>query len=264
VFKDNMRIGFVGTGTITEAIVKGMLKAGVDAREIWLSPRNHEIARRLADSSNRVHVGTSNQDVLDHCEVVCLAVRPQIAVEVLKDLRFAPGHHVLSFIATFSRQKLGELVAPATDVVRAVPLPFVAECMGPTIICPHDAIAKELFDALGRTVEVADDHAFEALAAVTACMGSFFALLQGQSEWLVDQGIDQAHARDFLSSFYLGLANAATLNSKPFSTLTREFMTAGGLNEQVYTTLAAQGHFKAHDGALDGVLRRVRKASDAA
>ena len=43
-----MRVGFVGTGAITEAIVRGMKGSALASWPVVLSPRNAEVARGLA------------------------------------------------------------------------------------------------------------------------------------------------------------------------------------------------------------------------
>jgi hypothetical protein len=87
---------------------------------ILLSPRNARISGELAARFSRVAVAPTNQAVLDGSDIVMLAVRPQIAVEALSALKFQPDHHVVSLIATFSRDAISALVAPARKITRAV------------------------------------------------------------------------------------------------------------------------------------------------
>lgn len=257
-----MKIGFVGTGTITAAVVRGLLLDKSPVEWVIVSPRNDAIARRLAALDSRVRVAKSNQDVLDHVDVICLAVRPQIASQVLCELKFRQSHHVISFIATLSYDAVKDLVAPATQVVRAVPLPAVAQRMGVTAICPPDTTARELFSLLGEAIEVETAAAFNAFSAITATMGGYFALLEAQANWLTSHELAPDVARKFLSQFYLGLANASCLSDVPFSELKHEFMTEGGLNEQLHKDLDSQGLYRGYGEALERVLNRVRDTSD--
>lgn len=72
-----MRLGFVGTGAITSAIVTGLNAAGIDGDTILVSPRNAETAAALAAKFPNVTVAASNQAVLDGSNVVIIAVRPR-------------------------------------------------------------------------------------------------------------------------------------------------------------------------------------------
>jgi hypothetical protein len=127
-----MRLGFIGTGTIAAAIVEGLSKAEVSSLEIVVSPRNATIAQELEARFANVRVAKSNQTVLDASDLVVLAVRPQVAEEVLRGLRFRRVHHVVSLVATWPIDRVRSMVAPATTVARAAPLPFVANLIGPT------------------------------------------------------------------------------------------------------------------------------------
>ena len=101
-----MRLGFIGTGTITRAVVIGLLRFGVSFQRISLSPRNAETAAELAALDSRVHVCGNNQEVLEASDVVCLAVIPQIAADALRELHFDSRHHVISFIARISLERV--------------------------------------------------------------------------------------------------------------------------------------------------------------
>ncbi|SAL41021.1 pyrroline-5-carboxylate reductase [Caballeronia peredens] len=253
-----MRIGFIGTGTITQAVVTGMIRFDVPFERIALSPRNAQRAAALAQLDSRVQVCSSNQAVLDSSDVICLAVIPQIASDVLGELTFDARHHVISFLAGQSIEQVRGLVRRAAKVVRTVPLPAVAEGKGSTPVCPPDAIAKALFAPLGEAVEVADEHQFDALSAATATMASFFALLEEQASWLVRQGLPYASARSFLSGYYVGLAHETTRDTQPFSELIGEMSTPGGLNEQLNTELSKRGTYAHYSEALDRIMRRVQ------
>lgn len=253
-----MRAGFIGTGAITQAVVTGMIRFGVPFERIALSPRNAQIAAQLASLDSRVEVCTSNQAVLDASDVVCLAVLPQIAADVLGELTFDARHHVISFIAAKSIDDIRALVRRSAKVVRTVPLPAVASGKGSTAICPRDDIARALFAPLGEAVEVDDEHQFDALSAVTATMASFFALLEEQASWLVRQGLPYASARSFLSGYHVGLAHETTQGTEPFSAMIGQASTPGGLNEQLDRELSARGTYGHYSEALDGIMRRVQ------
>lgn len=256
-----MRLGFIGTGVITKAVVTGLLRSNLAFDRIALSPRNAATAAELAALDARVQVCTDNQAVLDTSDVVCLAVVPQIAAEVLQDLHFGAHHHVISFIAAASLDEVARLVQPAARVVRVIPLPAVAEHKGSTAICPADDTAKRLFSVLGAAVEVGDEREFDALSTVTATMASFYAVQEAQAQWLVGKGLSYDAARTFLSGYSLGLAHESTRTTEPFSAVIDGLMTPGGINEQLHGELSARGAYAYYAQALDHVWDRIRGAA---
>jgi pyrroline-5-carboxylate reductase len=91
-----MRLGFVGTPEVTSSIVTGLRSSGGTGHSVCLSPRNPVIARDLATRFGGVSIASSNQEVLDLCDTVVIAVRPAAAREILSALRFRTDHHIVS------------------------------------------------------------------------------------------------------------------------------------------------------------------------
>ncbi len=255
-----MRLGFIGCGTIAAAIVTGLHSAGYD-EPIIVSPRNAEIAAALHRRFDNVTVASSNQSVLDHCDLAVLAVRPQVAADILAALRFRPDHQVISLIAATSLDYLRAATAPAAHVVRAVPLPMVARRQGPTGIYPPNDKVKALFDRLGSAIEIDDERAFDSFTAATAIMASYFRFCDAACAWVADQGVATAQADRFIRQMALGLADTAmTSPDRTLRELADEHQTRGGLNEQVRAYLEDRGLFTALTQALDGVQARLAAA----
>ena len=260
---DGIVLGFVGTGTITASIVTGLCGASGTSNRIWLSPRNADVAARLAATCSQATVAESNQQVVDRSDVVFLAVRPQIAHDIIRELRFRPEHRVISLVATFSRDRIAALVAPAAAVSCAVPQPTVAARLGPTAIFPADPVARALFGRLGTAFEAGSERELHALWASTAAMASYFSMLDTLSSWLVRNGVQAQTARDYIAAMFRGLGHVPVASETAFNELAGEFKTRGGLNEQLARDLARSGVFDAWSAGLDAILARIEKRDDA-
>lgn len=256
-----MIYGFIGTGTITEAIVTGMMASRLDVAKIVVSPRNAEVAARLAARFTKVDIAPGNQAVADAADVLFLAVRPQIAETVLNEISIPPGRKIISLIAATDHDALAAWIGPqARTLVRAIPLPFVADRDGVTAIFPPDDEARAVFDALGTAVACETRDEFDLLAAASALMGTYFGILERTTEWLVGKGMDETKARSYLAPLFGSLAHvAAHAREASFTTLRQEFSTRGGLNEQVFSDFDRKGGSRALTDALSRVLERIRK-----
>jgi pyrroline-5-carboxylate reductase len=258
-----MKLGFVGTGAITSAIVTGLNAAGAGPDTILVSPRNADIAAALAAKFPSVTVAASNQAVLDRTDVVMIAVRPQVAVEVLSELRFRPDHHVISLMAITPLQKVAALVAPAAKVIRAIPIPIVADRRGPTAIYPPDPVAAEIFNRLGTTIETTSPAQFDAFSTTTATMAPYFAFADEITSWLTRHDVPAEAARRYVATVFQGLANIAVAQPEhSFAALADEFATRGGINEQVMGHLKKTGALASLSVALDAVLQRMKAVAD--
>lgn len=256
-----MKLGFVGTGEITSAMVTGLGSCeGVGS--IHLSPRNAVIAANLASRFPHVTTACSNQDVLDSCETVVIAVRPQIVRSVLSELRFRPDHRVISIVSALSLRTLFKLVAPATKVTRAVPLPSTAKRLGPTAIYPPDPLLEDLFKKIGTVLAVEQENEFDALCAATATISSYYAFVERIASWLTQKGVSETKAREYIARMFFGLTSTAVdAPERSFQSLAGAHATAGGINEQFLTHVVKAGLLESVLEGLDAVLDRIRAAS---
>jgi pyrroline-5-carboxylate reductase len=248
--------GVLGVGAIGAAIVTGLCDGVEDAPRVLLSPRNAEITAGLAEQFDTVEVAPDNQAVVDGAQVVLVCVRPQVAQAVLDELRFPADRVVISAMAGVSVEEVQRLVAPATDVVRVIPLPSVARRDGLTPVHPPNPTATALFDRLGEAVEIADAEAFEALSASTATIAAHFAYLDAIATWLESQGIPEQAATRYVASIFAGLADA-TRSGESFEQLARDHATAGGTNEQFLSGLELRGTFEHVRLGLQAILNRL-------
>lgn len=253
-----MKLGLIGTGALTAAIVGGLKSIADNSVSVLLSPRNEEMAASLASRYPDVRVASDNQAVLDACDTVMLAVRPQIAHQVLPELRFRRDHHLISLIATVSLEDIAALTGPAGHVTKALPMPMIAHRLGATIIYPPDPDAAALFGRLGKVIEVENANEFDALSVATATYDSYFKYLDTIHSWLKDHGVGEGKARDYIASLFKALGNAPeTLPDANFMHLAQDYATRGGINEQVVRELTARNVFERFAESLDGVHRRI-------
>ncbi|MES0101088.1 pyrroline-5-carboxylate reductase [Mesorhizobium sp. M0019] len=258
-----MKIGFIGTGVIAEAIVTGLLKARFPVSEIVVSPRSERTARKLSEVSPLVRIGTDNQDVVTSSDVVFLAIRLQIAEAVLRPLHFSSGKKVASLIATVPIPVLREWIGQDIEIARAVPLPFVADLNGVTVVYPRSEVLTEIFSAMGAVVNCETVDEFDAFAVAAALMGTYFGVAETCAEWLCSTGVRYDKAKAYLAPFFYGLADSALrAPEKSFEDLRIGHTTVGGLNEQLFRRFDEAGGTKALTTALEAVAECIRSACE--
>jgi pyrroline-5-carboxylate reductase len=252
------RVGFIGVGTIAEALITGMCAAGEQRATFLLSPRNADIAKRLAERFSSVEVAGDNQAVIDGSDIIFLAVRPQVAADVLGTLKFRQDQRIVSLIATFDVARLRTLVAPASTIARATPLPAVARRLGPLTLYPPVPEIVKLLEGLGQLVQLQNESDLDAYWAVTGLMGSYFGLLDEIAGWLARQNLEEAQVFPFVAAMFEALAvTAAERSGDGFDRLVVEHSTPGGLNEQAYRELQAAGWTRLISQTLDLLHARI-------
>lgn len=250
-------LGFIGTGTITAALVRGLKASSLADTPVVLSPRNADLASALSTGLPGVRVARDNQAVIDEAERVILAVRPQIAEAVLRPLVIGPDTLVISLIAGLPIEAISAWTG-ARRVCRAVPLPFVEHRRDVVPVFPPEPDALALFDAVGRALPVADLAAFEVYSASSALMGTYFGILETAEAWAVTAGLPQADARAYLASLFGNLGDVLRDSTAPLHDLRVAHSTRGGLNEQVFSRFCEARGDAALENGLRSVLDRIR------
>ncbi|MBZ5738913.1 NAD(P)-binding domain-containing protein [Nocardioides mangrovi] len=249
--------GVLGVGSIAEAIVLGLCRHVADPPAVVLSPRSAERSARLAVELPSVRVAVDNQAVVDESDVVLVCLRPVDAVEVVEGLDFRDGQAVVSAVAGLSVARLAELVAPATDVARSIPLPAVATRESTTPVHPATPAVTDLFDRLGGSLVVDDELAYESVAAASATVAAYFRYLGTVAGWLSERGIPQAEASRYVADTFAALSSELGHPGADFVALAQAHATPGGLNEQFARDLADAGVYDAVRAGLDAVVSRI-------
>ena len=251
-----LQLGFIGTGNIASAVVEGFCTSGLPC-SILVSPRNEQKARNLAGRFPQVHRAVSNQAVLDQSEVVVLALRPAVAPEVLRALRFREEHTVLSLIPVLPRPTLFGLVQPAERVFKVLPLPYVAKHLGLVPFFPPDPEVAVILRSLGEALPIHDERELHLLWAITGLISPFYALMSVIQSWCEAGGADAETSKRYTASMYASLAGLAESKAGiGFDSLAQEAATPGGLNEMALKMIEEGTTFPDLRRTLDAILER--------
>ncbi|RCL03996.1 MAG: pyrroline-5-carboxylate reductase [Candidatus Tokpelaia sp. JSC189] len=255
-----MNLGFLGTGTITDAVIRGICTSDLKVDEIIISSRNAQIAYKLACDFPNVAIAKNNQEIVAHSNLVFVALRAQVAEEILKFLIFHQGQKVVTFVPTTTCAILSGWINNVVPVLRAVPLPFVAEHKSATPIFPADPDLWKIFAKIGGVIEAKSEHQFNLFMTAGSLMGVYFRFARLCDEWMQNRGLTPEQSTLYVSRLFASLANTAAKNTPTdFKTLEQEYSTKGGTNELITRLFEEKGGGKALDSALDEAFNHITK-----
>lgn len=253
------RVGFIGTGAITAAMVKGLAGAG---HEIRVSPRNAETAAALANQFAEVSI-CPNDQVVEQSEIVILCLMADVAGAVLPDLPFRADHRVISAMADVPLAQSKRLCSPAQDVSVTIPLPSIAVGGSPLPVYPDEQTVTELFGANNPVILCETEDSLKAHYAAVATSLPLLALVQHTRNWLVDLTGDTNGAETYLSAIFASYFNdIARSGTGRLDQVVAELSTTGGLNATVRAALEREGVPKVLTDALDGLRPRIGLAGE--
>jgi pyrroline-5-carboxylate reductase len=158
-------------------------------------------AREKFTALTGVRATASNREVLDSCETVVLAVKPQVMPAVLAEVRpaVASKHLVVSIAAGVTLKTLGQHLGESTRLVRVMPnTPCLvgasasAFSAGATATAADAELVGRLFGAVGKAFVVGE----HLLDAVTGLSGSGPAFVYVMIEAMADGGVKAGLPRD--------------------------------------------------------------------
>ena len=255
-----MKLGFIGTGKITLSVVTGICGSKIPYKNIILSPRNRNIAQKLKKKYRKVSIAKNNQEILNSCNWIFLAVTPIVGQKIIKNLKFKSNHTIISFISTMTLPQLKKAVKVKAKIIRAIPLPPISLKKGPVPIFPPNKKVKNFFDKIGTTVEINNEKLSKNFWSTSGMMAPFYELLSTMSNWLVKRGVNRDKAQKYITSLFVALSEDAVLNSKKdLKYLVKESQTPRGLNEQGVKELRKAGFYRSTEKTLNSILKRLNK-----
>ena len=254
-----MNLGFIGTGEITKAVVKGILNSKIKYKKIYLSRRNKNISKYLSRKSKKIIVLDDNQKIIDKSNWVFLSITPAVGNKIIKKYQFKKSQTIISFISTIKYNDLKKYIKTKCILVRAIPLPPISMGVGPIPIYPPNKKVKIFFDKLGKTVEIKNENLSLNFWTMSSMMAPYYEMLNYLSNWLIKNGLNKVNAENYITSLFLGLSKNASQNSyKDLKELVTKSQTPRGLNEHALRELKKSNFYKKLNTTSYKILKRLK------
>lgn len=228
------RVGFIGTGEITAALVRGLKSQG---HEILVSPRNAAMAARLASEVPELRIAPNDQ-VVAGSDVVFLCLLARVVDDALAGLPFRAGQTVISVMVDVPLARLRKLCAPATDISITIPLPPIAEGGCPLPVYPATPALEALFGARNLIIPQRDETALSAHLAVSAICSPILDQLLTAANWLAGFTGDQDRAEAYVLAMIRGYLPERPAPGELCNSLAK-LSTEGGLNATLRAAMGA-------------------------
>ena len=81
-----MKLGFIGTGKITSAVINGICTSNIPYKKIIISQRNKSISQSLKKKFKKITISKENQEIVSTCDWIFLYVTPTVGKKIIKNL----------------------------------------------------------------------------------------------------------------------------------------------------------------------------------
>lgn len=214
----SMKIGFIGAGNMTQALVKGMVESKeIRPDHIFVSNRTEG---KLIKLSEQFHVQTRshNQEIISECDVVIIAVKPQDFTTALEGLirQFNENQIVISLAPGIPFDSLEKQI-PSGRLVRL--MPNTPSLIGRGVIGFMSldetdefvtSLMEDLFGSLGYVLEVDTEDQFDALTISCASgTGFVFEMMMYWQDWIEERGFSPEVSRKMTIETFAGASMLA-------------------------------------------------------
>jgi len=261
-------IGFVGSGNMAEALIKGIINADLyKPQNILVGDIKPERLKLLSEKYRVVPAG-SNAELASKVSILVLSIKPQNMTEALNSIKDAIKPGIL-FISIAAGIKVAKIAAVLGDVpiVRVMPNTPALIGEGAGALFANEKAkamlekAMSIFASVGKAVVVDDEGLIDAVTAVSGSGPAYyFLLMEEMIKAAIELGLPEDVAKDLVLQTAKGaglLAVEADKDGESPAELRRKVTSPGGTTEAALKVFA-EGEF---GRLVSDAIRRARDRS---
>jgi pyrroline-5-carboxylate reductase len=211
---ENKKIGFIGTGKMGEALIKGIIHAKlVPPGNIYAS--DMDITKlQILEKELKINICNGNCDAVVNSDIIIIAVKPQIVPAVLSEIKSSIKNQlIISIAAGVTIDSFEKNLPPKTKVVRVMPNIAATVEEAACAISPGSAVSKEdiaiasrIFNAIGKTVQL-EEYLMDAVTGLSGSGPAYiFMIIEAMADGGVHEGLDRNTAKLLAAQTVLGAA----------------------------------------------------------
>ncbi len=234
------KIGFVGAGSMAEAMINGFLQSGITKPEnIYITNRSNEERLNELKEMYGVRPCRDKSEFFTQTDIVVLAFKPKDAAESIDSIRsYMKDQLVISVLAGLTIETIQNYFGRNLAVIRVMPNTSAAIRKSATGFsvsaeASQDDItaATALLETIGDATLVEEQH----LDAVTAIAGSgpayLYRYIEAMEKAAQKVGLDEETAKKLILQTMAGATDMLRQSGKQPAQLRREITSPGGTTE---------------------------------
>lgn len=262
-------LGFIGTGNMATAIIKGVISSGLlKGNEIGIFDLQKEKAQVLADEY-AVKLFSSASELAESCDKIVLSVKPNVIALVLSEIDSVAKVKKPLFISIAAGKNLDFLkscLSYDAKFVRVMPninavvLEAVsAFCADKNVSADEKAFVNELCGAFGTAVEIREEM-FSIFSAIAGCSPAFsYMYIDSLARGAVKNGMPKETALKIAAQAVLGSAKMILESDEHPWALVDKVCSPGGTTIEGVTSLQKNGFEDAVISAVQAAFDKDKK-----
>lgn len=268
------QLGFIGCGNMGRAMLAGALNAGFTSAERVCIHTNTAAHQEAIAAEYGVATAESNSALAKECEIIVLAVKPNIYKHVLKEIRdvLARGQVLVAIAPAYSIAFLHAFVLYGdVAIARAMPNTPAQIGQGMTGLCFSENASTmqrntvtRFFESFGKVV-IVHEEMMHAVGSVSGSSPAFvYMVIEAMAQGAIKLGIPAKDAITFAAQSVLGAAAMVLETGEHPAVLRDAVCSAGGTTIAGVAALEKDGMKAALIDAMDASSEKFLAMEQAA
>jgi len=263
---ESKKIAFIGGGMVAEAMIRGLILHGHNPSSIFVSDPSEKRRELLAVLNGRLNIETDNNIVAEVCDVLVLALKPQILVGVAEKIAETQTKNdsiVVSVAAGIALDTLKVIFGTKSKLCRAMPNQpcligrGISALIASNLNEHEKALASYLFDAVGKSIWIENETWMHTVTAVSGNGPAYFYhMMELLTESAKSAGIPEEIAQELVIQTAIGSTQLALNSSDDFETLRKKVMSPGGTTEAAFDSLEKNNILSIWQEAINAATQR--------
>ena len=233
-------IGFIGAGNMAGALISGLVNEGYKNSKIFASSPEEEHLEKLSREFS-VNVTMKNEDIVEFAPTVVLAIKPNVAITVLKELTESIRRKntlIVSIVAGLTIDSIEAKVGTETKIIRAMPNTPASVGMGVSALTKNllanredQFKAESIFNSVGISCWLKETY----FDLYTALIGSgpayIFYFIEALQDSVKKFDLDDDLSKKLIIEMMKGSTALAGVSKDPPSLLREKVTSPGGVTE---------------------------------
>ncbi len=220
--QNSSTIGFIGAGNMAYALISGLINNDFPAENIAVSDLSSELLSQRKTEFN-LKVFTDNTDLVNNCDIIVLAVKPQVLFDVCDQIKndISDKHLIISIAAGIRSHDINRWLGKGRAIVRTMPNTPALLGKGITGMFANEEVSDEqktnsedIINAVGSSIWVESEDMVDAVTAVSGSGPAyFFLMIESMTKAGMALGLDEESANKLSIETALGAAMMAKNSS---------------------------------------------------
>ncbi|MDD3403416.1 MAG: pyrroline-5-carboxylate reductase [Hespellia sp.] len=263
-----MKLGFIGCGNMAKAILGGVLKSNIAAKEDVMVSAAHAATIEKAAAEFGVKTTLNNAEVAKNSDVIILAVKPMYYEAVIAEIAgsVSPEQIFISIAPGKTIEWIAQRLGEERKIVRTMPNTPALVGEGMTAVCYNEqmeAADKErvmaILNSFGKAEEI-KEYMMDAVVAVSGSSPAYvYMFIEAMADAAVAEGLPRAAAYEFAAQAVYGSAKMVLETGLHPGVLKDQVCSPGGTTIQAVEVLEKQGMRSAVMEAMTACAEKSRK-----